>query len=56
MLVLFNILISDIDSGTGYSLNKFADDMKLSGAVDMAEGGDVIQRDLDKLEKRANVN
>ena len=55
-LVFFNIFNNGMDSGIGCPLNKFADDMKLSGAVDMAEGGDVIRRDLDKLEKRANVN
>ncbi|KAF1468793.1 hypothetical protein FQV17_0013896, partial [Megadyptes antipodes antipodes] len=37
--VLFNIFISATDSGI-----KFADDTKLSGAVNMPEGRDAIQR------------
>ena len=42
-LMLFNILVGDMDSGTRLTLSKFADNTKLSGADDMLEGRNTIQ-------------
>ena len=55
-LVLFNIFVGDMDSGIECTLSKFADDMRLCGAVNMLEGRDAIQRDLNRLERWACAN
>jgi len=55
-LLLFNVFVGDLNSGVECTPRKFADDTKLSGAVDMKEGRDAIQRDLNRLERWAHAN
>lgn len=46
-LALFDVFISNLGEGTERTLNKFADDTKVSGTADTTEGRQAIRRDLD---------
>ena len=43
-----DIFAGDTNSGTEGTLSKFTDNTKLNGAIDMLEGRNAIQRDLDR--------
>jgi len=46
--------MNDVDDGIECTLNRYADDTKISAAVDRIVGRDATQRDLDRLKKQAH--
>lgn len=54
--VLFNISCNDLDDRARCTLSEFAGDIRLGGAAETPEGCAAIQRDLERLEKRAGRN
>ena len=55
-LVIFNIFLGDMDIGIKHTLSKITDDTELNDAVDMLEGRDAIQKELERLDRWAHAN
>lgn len=48
---LFNIVVSNMDSGIACTLRQFANNTKLCGVPKTLEGRDAMQWDLERLER-----
>lgn len=53
--ILLNVFLSDTGIWIECTLSKFMDDTKLTSAVNILEGRDVIQKDLGRLEEWSHV-
>lgn len=48
-LILFNILINDLNGGTKYTFRRYADDIKLEWVVDRSDDCAAIQNNFNQL-------